>query len=98
MMDYCQQMMNGMLGSGLSGGGMMNGMMGMGGPMMLAMLLFWTMLIVALVLLVHWLWTGRAAFAMNATARDILDQRYARGELDPEEYQRRRAELSRGAR
>lgn len=31
----------------------------------------------------------------SSTARAILDERYARGELDDEEYRRRRSELSR---
>lgn len=31
----------------------------------------------------------------DETARHILDARYARGELDDEEYRRRRSELSR---
>lgn len=33
--------------------------------------------------------------ARGDDARSILDERYARGELDDEEYRRRRSELSR---
>ncbi|WP_231921216.1 SHOCT domain-containing protein [Micromonospora auratinigra] len=36
---------------------------------------------------------GRAGFAPSA-ARRILDERYARGEIDEEEYRRRRVGLT----
>lgn len=63
------------------------------------MLLFWGGLIAAAV------WVGRALFAGNGsappadrprtpTARDILDQRYARGEITREEYERMKRDLA----
>ena len=36
----------------------------------------------------------RGAASSGSTARKLLDQRYARGEIDDAEYQRRRDQLS----
>ncbi|MGH4026142.1 MAG: SHOCT domain-containing protein [Pseudonocardiaceae bacterium] len=36
---------------------------------------------------------GRSEAGAGSAARRILDERYARGEIDEEEYRRRRAEL-----
>ena len=47
------------------------------------------LLIIAVVFLVRWL-GGRAAEGGSRGPRDILDKRYASGELDREEYLRRR--------
>jgi putative membrane protein len=40
----------------------------------------------------------RAAAQVAPPARDVLDQRYARGEIDHDEYVRRRDELAHNAR
>ncbi len=89
--EQCTEMMGGMMGnmmSGMMGGNMMGGMMGgMMGPMMLGMLLFWTLVIVALVLLVRLLWGRRPGSTSEAVT--ILQERFARGEMDREEYQER---------
>ncbi len=60
------------------------------------MWLFW---IVILVLLV-WFVTALARRSENSadrpkSAREILDERYARGEIDREEYEQKRADLER---
>ncbi len=61
--------------------------------MMLMMLLFWGLVIVAIVLGVRWLVTqGRET--RSDTALDILRQRYARGEIDKEEFEARKRDLS----
>ncbi len=62
------------------------------------MLLFWGGLIAAAV------WVGRALFAgggtqtnsttRTPTAREVLDQRYARGEISREEYERIKRDLA----
>ena len=89
--EQCTEMMSGVMG------GMMNGMMdgnmmgGMMGPMMLGMLLFWTLVIVALVLLIRLLWGRRAG--STSSAIPILQERFARGEMDREEYQERLSTL-----
>ncbi len=83
--DQCVEMMRTMSGMG----GMMGGMMWW--PMLLGMLLFWTLVIVGIVLLVRLLWNrvdGRTTDALS-----ILQERFARGEISPEEYQERRSVL-----
>ena len=84
-------MMDGMTGN-MMGGSMMDGMMGgMMGPMMLGMLLFWTLVIVGLVLLLRLFWGRRAG--STSSAIPILQERFARGEMDREEYQERLSTL-----
>lgn len=62
--------------------------MGWGG---LWMALWWVLVIVAIVLLVKWLL--QPAGRREKTPLDILKERYARGEIDEEEYRKRRAGL-----
>jgi putative membrane protein len=60
---------------------------------MLMMLVFWGLVIVGLVLGVRWLLTqGRESG--SDTALDILRQRYARGEIDKEEFEAKKRDLS----
>ena len=60
----------------------------------LFMLIPLTLLIAAIVLLVRWMGGGSGNGGGRVrTARDILDERYARGEIDREEYQRRRDDI-----
>jgi putative membrane protein len=78
-------------------------MMGWGGPVMgLLMLLVLVAVIVAAVLLVRLLWNvghapGHAGPTQGPDRRDearaILDARYARGEIDRDEYLQRKADL-----
>ncbi|MDX1655748.1 MAG: SHOCT domain-containing protein [Candidatus Competibacteraceae bacterium] len=60
--------------------------MGLGWIMML---LFWVLVILGIVALVRWLRDDTA----RPNARQILDERYARGEIDREEYERRKRDL-----
>ena len=61
--------------------------------MMLFMMVFWVLVIVALVLGVRWLVTqGREP--RSDTALEILRQRYARGEINKEEFDAKRRDLS----
>jgi len=62
------------------------------------MLLFWVLVIVAVVLLVRWMMGGSQEDRVTKRsdrnrALEILEERYARGEIDHEEYQRRREDL-----
>jgi|OpeIllAssembly_1097287.scaffolds.fasta_scaffold276629_1 putative membrane protein len=60
-------------------------------PMGLLMLLFWGLVIVALILLVRWLWTqgqGRIGSPPVETPLDVLKKRYARGEITKEDFDR----------
>lgn len=68
------------------------GWMGMGGPFML---IFWVLLIVGAVLLVRWLLAHANGpdRGQRRTALDILQERYARGEIGREEYEQKRRDL-----
>jgi len=56
------------------------------------MLIFWIIIIVALVMLVKYFMTGNTG-SQSEGPLDILKKRYARGEIDKEEFERRRKEL-----
>ena len=61
----------------------------------LAMILFWVGVVAVIVWAVRTS-TTREAPTRGSTALDVLDERYARGEIDDEEYERRRKMLQRG--
>lgn len=71
-------------------GGMGWGGFGLGGELMM---LFWVLVPIALI------WLGVRAFTGDAgnraDARDFAAERYARGEISREEYQRLRSDLTR---
>jgi putative membrane protein len=61
--------------------------------MLLVMLTFWVLVIVGLVALVRWLVTqGRES--RTDTALEILRQRYARGEINKDEFDAKKRDLS----
>ena len=65
------------------------------GPLM--MLLFLAVIVAVVVLLVRWIGgVGGGAHAPRAAsdARDLLDERYAKGEIEREEYLQRKKDLS----
>lgn len=81
-----------------NGGGFHQGFGWMGGGG-IGMGLFWILVIVVVVLLVRSIWGGRdSAAGGDATPRrsalDILRERYARGEIDREEFEQKRRDLS----
>jgi putative membrane protein len=86
MVEQCMEMMR------MMGGGMMGGMMGGGmmGPMLLWTLLLVALLGIGLVLIVRVLRSGTSG-AGNAV--HILQERFARGEIDREEFEERRSLL-----
>lgn len=73
------------------------GGMGWGGHMVgwLFMLLFWVLIIVITMAAVRWLTstTVRDGKPSPQSAVDILRERYARGEIDREEFQQRKRDL-----
>ena len=86
MIDQCAQIMGNMMHNGMMmGGGMMGGMMGM---MLVGTLLVLALVIAGVMLLVR-VFRTRAG-AAGHTPLTILQERFARGELDIEEYQQRR--------
>jgi putative membrane protein len=69
----------------------MGGMSGSG--MMLMMLIFWALVIIAIVLGVRWI-LSQGGTSRSDTAMEILRQRYARGEIEKEEFEARRKDLT----
>jgi len=75
----------------------MHGYNGFGGGWM--MIIWWILIIVAVVYLFRWLapttagWPGRKDKNNSDSALDILKERYARGEIDKEEYERKKRDL-----
>ncbi len=87
---------------GYGGWGMGSGMMGgygMGWFGGILMIVFWILIIVGLVFLIKWLIqsTGRDKTTGNGENRalEILKERYARGEIDKEEFETKKKDLAR---
>ncbi len=80
---------------------MMNGMMNGMGMMVWGVLSFLLglllifLFVVALVLVVRWLWGQRMPFVIREkeSALDILKKRYARGEIGKEEFERLKKDI-----
>jgi putative membrane protein len=60
--------------------------------MMVIMLLFWVLVIVGLVVGIRWL-LGQGKESRSDSALEILRQRYARGEINKDEFEARRRDL-----
>lgn len=79
------------------GPGMMGGW-GIGWFRMIFMAAFWILIIVGLVFLIKWLIqttsTGKETGKRGSRAIDILKERYARGEIDKNEYEAKKRDLT----
>lgn len=64
-------------------------MMGAGGG---GMLLFWVLVVTAIVLFVKWL-ADQQGTPRQKTALDILKERYAKGEIDKQEFEAKKKDL-----
>jgi putative membrane protein len=60
--------------------------------MMAMMFLFWVLFIVGLIVGIRWL-IGKGKDHHPDTAMDILRQRYARGEINKEEFEAKKKDL-----
>lgn len=72
---------------------------GFGGGMGIGMLLFWGLMIAAIVVVVRGFGDRRdrsESGARDTTPLDILRARYAKGEIDKSEFEEKRRELSAG--
>lgn len=69
---------------------MMWGAWGFG--MMIMMILFWALIIVAVVMGIRWL-IGQGKAPSSDTALEILRQRFARGEINQEEFDSKKKHL-----
>ena len=65
----------------------------MGGGMGFLMMLFWAVVLIALVLLISAGFSGRRPSSPAESALEILQKRYARGEIDKDRFDAMRREL-----
>ena len=79
------------------GWGMYPGMMGWGWVGLLFMLVFWVLIVVLIILLIRRLLssgtTRTASPPMEDSAMEILKKRYARGEINKEEFEAKKKDL-----
>ena len=64
----------------------------MGGSWGIGMLLFWLIVIVGIVLFVKWV-SGQSSSQKGTSALDILKERYAKGEINKEEFEAKKKDL-----
>lgn len=61
------------------------------------MILFWVLIVVGIIALVKWMSASSGAARQSSgdgKALDILKERYARGDIDEQEFQKRKRDLS----
>ncbi len=55
--------------------------------------IFWILILVGLVLLIKYLWEGAGAKGAQESALEILRKRYAKGEINKEEFEEKKKDL-----
>lgn len=68
---------------------------GWGWPGAVLMVILWVAVIAGIVALIKWLWTGgaRGASGGGQSPLDILKTRYARGEINKEEFEQKKKDM-----
>jgi putative membrane protein len=57
------------------------------------MLIFWGLIVFGLILLIRWLIGMTKTVKSGESALDILKKRYARGEIDKEEFEQKKKDI-----
>lgn len=57
------------------------------------MIVFWGLIVLGLIFLIRWLIGVTKAIKREESALDILKKRYARGEIDKEEFEQKKKDL-----
>ncbi|KVW94214.1 electron transporter RnfE [Thiobacillus denitrificans] len=76
---------------------MMSGYGMAGGFGWIFMILWWVLIVVGIVALVKWMGTSSEAggrISGGSKALDILKERYARGDIDDQDFQKRKRDLT----
>jgi putative membrane protein len=66
---------------------------GMSSGMWILGAIFWILILVGLVLLIKYLWEGAGAKRAQESALEILKKRYAKGEINKEEFEEKKKDL-----
>ncbi len=56
-------------------------------------LIFWILIVIALVLLIKYLWERSGTGRMEESALELLKKRYAQGEIGKEEFEEKKKDL-----
>ncbi len=65
------------------------------GVIIFVWLIFWILAFIGLVLLIRYLWKGGRTNREEGSALEILKKRYAKGEINREEFEERKKDLLR---
>lgn len=57
-------------------------------------ILWWALVVVAIITVVRWLRKSELGHASSASALDILKERYAKGEIDKREFEEKKKDIT----